>query len=83
MKILKQSVVAKKLLLTIYALWKNNTEYDPQKNIQSRLVLSTVWRRNGCKFYQVVRTNEPTQILQFFLLAFNEIFDNNVYSSEI
>ena len=35
-------VVAKKLLLTIYALWKNNTEYDPQKNIESRLVLSTV-----------------------------------------
>ncbi len=35
-------VEAKKLLLTIYALWKNNAEYDPQKNIQSRLVLSTV-----------------------------------------
>lgn len=35
-------VVAKKLLLTIYALWKNNTEYDPQRNMQSRLVLTTV-----------------------------------------
>ena len=35
-------VVAKKLLLLIYALWKNNTEYDPKKNIQSRLVLTTV-----------------------------------------
>lgn len=35
-------VVAKKLLLLIYALWKNNTEYDPQKNIESRLVLATV-----------------------------------------
>ncbi len=35
-------VVAKKLLLLIYALWKNSTEYDPQKNIQSRLVLATV-----------------------------------------
>jgi len=35
-------VVAKKLLLIIYALWKNNTEYDPQKNMQSRLVLATV-----------------------------------------
>lgn len=35
-------VVAKKLLLIIYALWKNNTEYDPQKNIESRLVLATV-----------------------------------------
>lgn len=35
-------VVAKKLLLIIYALWKNNTEYDPQKNIESRLFLATV-----------------------------------------
>ena len=35
-------VVAKKLLLLIYALWKNSTEYDPQKNIQSRLLLATV-----------------------------------------
>jgi hypothetical protein len=35
-------VVAKKLLLVIYALWKNNTEYDPQKNIQARLVMATV-----------------------------------------
>ena len=35
-------VVAKKLLLLIYALWKNSTEYDPQKNIESRLVLATV-----------------------------------------
>jgi len=35
-------VVAKKLLLIIYALWKNNTEYDPKKNIQSRLVLATL-----------------------------------------
>jgi len=31
-------VVAKKLLLIIYALWKNSTEYDPQKNIESRLL---------------------------------------------
>jgi len=29
-------------LTIIYAFWKNNTEYDPQKNIQSRLVLATV-----------------------------------------
>ena len=35
-------VIAKKLLLIIYALWKNNTEYDPQKNVESRLVLATV-----------------------------------------
>jgi len=35
-------VVAKKLLLLIYALWKNSTEYDPQKNIESRLLLATV-----------------------------------------
>ena len=29
-------------LTTIYALWKNSTEYDPQKNIESRLLLATV-----------------------------------------
>lgn len=35
-------VLSKKLLLLIYALWKNGTEYDPQKNIQNRLDLSAV-----------------------------------------
>jgi len=40
----KQGVVvlSKKLLLLIYALWKNGTEYDPKRNIQNRLDLSTV-----------------------------------------
>ncbi|HYN44396.1 MAG TPA: IS110 family transposase [Candidatus Limnocylindrales bacterium] len=35
-------VIAKKLLLLIYALWKNETEYDPEKNIQNRLDLCAV-----------------------------------------
>ncbi len=34
--------IAKKLLLLIYALWKNDSIYDPEKNIQNRLALSTV-----------------------------------------
>ena len=40
----KQGViaVAKKLLVLIYALWKNETEYNPNKNVQNRLELYTV-----------------------------------------
>lgn len=40
----KQGVlaVARKMLILIYTLWKNGQEYDPEKNIQNRLVLNTV-----------------------------------------
>ncbi|NQY09372.1 MAG: transposase [Flavobacteriales bacterium] len=35
-------VIAKKLLLLIYALWKNNTTYDPQINVKNSLDVYTV-----------------------------------------
>lgn len=40
----KQGViaVARKLLILIYSLWKNNTVYDPNRNIPNKLTLNTV-----------------------------------------
>ena len=35
-------VIAKKLLLLTYALWKNNTTYDPQINVKNSLDVYTV-----------------------------------------
>tara|TARA_R110002095_G_scaffold51748_1_gene45179 strand:- start:8 stop:301 length:294 start_codon:yes stop_codon:yes gene_type:complete len=34
--------VARKLLILIYSLWKNNTTYDPNKNIPQQITLNTV-----------------------------------------
>ena len=40
----KQGVlaVARKMLILIYTLWQNGQEYDPEKNVQNRLILNTV-----------------------------------------
>lgn len=40
----KQGViaVARKLLILMYSLWKNNTPYDPQRNVVNPLTLNTV-----------------------------------------